>query len=50
MKRLRSPIVVIAAAVAVVLATIGAARWYLSTGDEPITVTAQFDSAAGLYE
>jgi len=49
-KRLRSPIVVIVAALAVVAATIGAARWYLRTGAEPITVTAQFDSAAGLYE
>ena len=29
---------------------IGAGWWYLSPGDEPITVTAQFDSASGVYE
>ncbi|MGO8941602.1 MAG: MlaD family protein, partial [Mycobacterium sp.] len=40
----------IAAAVAVVAAAIGVGWWYLSPGDEPITATAQFDSAAGLYE
>ncbi len=50
MRRLRSPFVAIAAAVAVVAAAIGVGWWYLSPGDEPITATAQFDSAAGLYE
>lgn len=47
---LTAPGVAIAAAVAVVLAAIGAGWWYLKPGDEPMTVTAQFDSASGLYE
>jgi virulence factor Mce-like protein len=40
----------VVAAVAVAVAAIGIGWWYLSPGDEPMTVTAQFDSAAGLYE
>ena len=38
------------AALVVVAAAIGAGWWYLSSGDDAITVTAQFDSASGLYE
>ncbi|WP_235852798.1 MULTISPECIES: MCE family protein [Mycobacterium] len=37
-------------AVIAALTAIGVGWWYLGTGDDPITVTAQFDSASGLYE
>ncbi|BBZ51768.1 mammalian cell entry protein [Mycobacterium heidelbergense] len=37
-------------AVMAVAAAIGAGWWYLGARDAPITVTAQFDSASGLYE
>jgi phospholipid/cholesterol/gamma-HCH transport system substrate-binding protein len=40
----------IVAAVAVVLAAVGIGWWYFAPGDKPMTVTAQFDSASGLYE
>lgn len=43
-------IAVIVATVATVAAAIGAGWWYLASDTDPITVTAQFDSAAGLYE
>lgn len=46
MKRLLA----IVAAAAVVAAAIGAGWWYLGSGADTMTVTAQFDSAAGLYE
>jgi phospholipid/cholesterol/gamma-HCH transport system substrate-binding protein len=49
-RRLRSPVVAITAAVAVLIAAAGVGWWVLGRGDEPNTVTAQFDSAAGLYE
>ena len=40
----------VVAAVAVIAATVGIGWWYLSSDEETITVTAQFDSASGLYE
>lgn len=40
----------IVAAVAVLAAAVGAGWWYRSSDDDTITVTAQFDSASGLYE
>ena len=46
----RTRIVAIGAAVAAVAAAVGVGWWYLASGADPITVTAQFDSAAGLYE
>ena len=50
MRRLRSPVVAITAAVAVLIAAAGIGWWILRPGDGPNTLTAQFDSAAGLYE
>ncbi len=38
------------AAVVSVVASIGIGWWYLGAKENPITVTAQFDSASGLYE
>ncbi|HYB80331.1 MAG TPA: MCE family protein [Mycobacterium sp.] len=43
-------IVGIVAAVISAATVIGVGWWYLRTQDDPITVTAQFDSASGLYE
>lgn len=40
----------VVAAVAVIAAAIGIGWWYLSADEDTITVTAQFDSASGLYE
>ncbi|OBJ04910.1 MCE family protein [Mycobacterium sp. 1465703.0] len=40
----------IVAAVAVIAATLGIGSWYLGSDEDTITVTAQFDSASGLYE
>ena len=40
----------IVAAVASVLAAAGAWWWYFGAKEDPITITAQFDSASGLYE
>ncbi|MCV7397388.1 MCE family protein [Mycobacterium paraseoulense] len=37
-------------AVAVIAAMIGVGWWYLGSDDDTITLTAQFDSASGLYE
>jgi virulence factor Mce-like protein len=48
--RLSSKVVAIATAVASVVAAIGIGWWCLGSGADPITVTAQFDSASGLYE
>ncbi len=42
--------VVIVASVALVVAAVGVAWWYLGSDEDAITVTAQFDSASGLYE
>lgn len=47
---MRGRIVTVVAVVALVAAVIGAGWWYLDSGSQPITVTAQFDSASGLYE
>lgn len=46
----RVGLVAVVAAVASVAAAIGVGWWYLASDADPITVTAQFDSAAGLYE
>lgn len=43
-------LLVVVAAVAVLAAAIGVGWWYLRPDDDAITVTAQFDSASGLYE
>jgi virulence factor Mce-like protein len=43
-------LIALVGAVVSAAAVIGVGWWYLSSGDEPITVTAQFDSASGLYE
>lgn len=48
MRRPGLPVVVVTA-VAMVLAAVGIG-WYMSFRDDPMTITAQFDSAAGLYE
>lgn len=46
----RSKAVAIVATLAVVAAAVGASWWYLAPDQDTITVTAQFDSASGLYE
>ena len=48
--RLRARVVAIAAIVTSVVAAVAVGWWYLGSGADPITVTAQFDSASGLYE
>lgn len=48
--RVSVKVVAIVAAVISAAAAIGAGWWYLRPEQDPITVTAQFDSAAGLYE
>ena len=48
--RLRSKAVAISAALAVLAAAVGIGWWYLRPDEDTITVTAQFDSASGLYE
>ena len=48
--KLRSKAVAIGAALAVVAAVVGIGWWYLGPSEDTITVTAQFDSASGLYE
>lgn len=50
MKGLGARALAIVAAVAVVAAAIGIGWWALSSDEDTITVTAQFDSASGLYE
>ena len=50
MRAAKVRIIALAAALLSVATAIGAGWWYLSPGDEPITVTAQFDSASGVYE
>lgn len=42
--------VAVIAAVAAIAGLAGAAWWYLRSDEDTITVTAQFDSASGLYE
>lgn len=46
----RIRIVAVIAAVAAVIAAVGVGWWYFGAKQDPITVTAQFDSASGLYE
>ena len=48
--RLGSKVVAVVAALAVVAAAVGVGWWYLGSGEDTISVTAQFDSASGLYE
>lgn len=43
-------VVAVIAAVAAIAGVAGAAWWYLRSDEDTITVTAQFDSASGLYE
>ena len=50
MRTAKVRIIALAAALVSAAAVIGVGWWYLGSGDEPITVTAQFDSASGLYE
>ncbi|OBK30410.1 mammalian cell entry protein [Mycobacterium asiaticum] len=47
---MRGPVIAVVAIVAAVVAAVGGGWWYLSGQKEPITITAQFDSASGLYE
>ncbi|OBF81529.1 mammalian cell entry protein [Mycobacterium sp. 852002-51163_SCH5372311] len=47
---MRGRVVTVVAIVVSLAVVIGAGWWYLGKGSEPITVTAQFDSASGLYE
>lgn len=47
---MRGRVITVIAVVAVVVAMIGTGWWYLAGKKDPITVTAQFDSASGLYE
>jgi len=48
--RTKTRIALLLAVVASVLTVTGAAWWHFAATKDPITVTAQFDSAAGLYE
>ncbi|MEB4211702.1 MCE family protein [Mycobacterium sp. 94-17] len=50
MRRLGARSLAIVAAVAVIAAAVGIGWWTLSSDDDTIAVTAQFDSASGLYE
>lgn len=50
MKGLGAKALAVVAAVAVIAAAVGIGWWYLGSDDDSITVTAQFDSASGLYE
>lgn len=43
-------VVAVVAAVATIAAVVAAGWWYLGSDEDTITVTAQFDSASGLYE
>ncbi len=47
---LATRVAAIIAALAVVAAAVGIGWWYLGSDEDTITVTAQFDSASGLYE
>lgn len=48
--RIRLRVVAVVAAVASVAGAVGIGWRYLGAKDDPITITAQFDSASGLYE
>jgi phospholipid/cholesterol/gamma-HCH transport system substrate-binding protein len=43
-------VIAIVAAMVAVVAAVGVGWWYLGSDEDTITVTAQFDSASGLYE
>ena len=43
-------VIAIVAAIVTVAATVGLGWWYLGSDEGTISVTAQFDSASGLYE
>ena len=47
---LRTRVVAIVAIVVSVVAAVGVGWWYLGSDEDTISVTAQFDSASGLYE
>ncbi len=47
---LGAKVLAVVAAVAVIAAAVGIGWWYLGSDEDTITVTAQFDSASGLYE
>ncbi|CAM2912423.1 MCE family protein [Mycobacterium intermedium] len=47
---MRGRLIAVVAIVASVVTAVGIGWWYLAGKQEPITVTAQFDSASGLYE
>lgn len=47
---LSTKVLAVAVAVAVIAGAIGAGWWYLGSDEDSITLTAQFDSASGLYE
>ncbi|MGD1256479.1 MCE family protein [Mycobacterium seoulense] len=48
--QVKGRVLTLVTAVAVIAATIGIGWWYLGSDDDTITLTAQFDSASGLYE
>ena len=48
--KLGAKLLAVVAAVAVIAAAVGIGWWYLGSDEDTITVTAQFDSASGLYE
>ncbi|QLL10355.1 MCE family protein [Mycobacterium vicinigordonae] len=48
--RFSGKVIAVAAVVACAAAAVGLGGWYLSSRSQPMTVTAQFDSATGLYE
>ncbi|OBH18197.1 MCE family protein [Mycobacterium sp. E3247] len=50
MRGLGAKALALVAAVAVLAAAVGIGWWYLSSDEDTIAVTAQFDSASGLYE
>ncbi|OBH90410.1 MCE family protein [Mycobacterium sp. E2989] len=47
---LRTKVLAVAATIAVSAAAIGVGWWYLGSDEDSISLTAQFDSASGLYE
>jgi phospholipid/cholesterol/gamma-HCH transport system substrate-binding protein len=50
LRKLRSKAVAIGAALVVLATAVGIGWWYFAPDQDTITVTAQFDSASGLYE
>ncbi len=48
--RARAKVLAVVTALTVIAATVGVGWWYLGSDQDTITVTAQFDSASGLYE